>query len=193
MISNEIIIALIGAVSLIVGALIGIFGQFLGNWLDHKKRINFLVFETFFKQKLSYLEKLSLGLEKVVDHESKILFLLNNLGNALGNQEITPQKVKKIFKEIILNSKNILEDFKLNGMSIYFSDKSTIIAPLKKFILTHTEIIVSLRSLLDNNLKEIDRKSYLLNTIPQNLLTSQNLLTEIRKEMFFIKLKNQKI
>lgn len=183
MVANEIIIALIGAGSLIVGALIGILGQFIGNWLDHKKRINFLVFETFFKQRLSYLERLGLGIEKVVDNESKVFFLLNSLGNNIGNQKVTPQKVKKIFKDIIINSAKILEDFKLNGMSIYFSDKSPIINPLKTFILAHTNTITSLRILVDSNLKDTNVKSTLLSSIPQNLLTGQNLLAEVRKEM----------
>ncbi len=182
--AEDIFIALIGASAVLVGTLIGIVGQILGNWIDHKKRIEFLVFETFFKQKLSYLERLGLGIEKVVNRESEIFFLLGNIGNKIGSRTLSKAFVKSaIKKSIIATDKDKLEDFKPNGKGIYISDNSPIIAPLNSFILAHANMLLAWRKLIDGNLKDVNLIRDIIATIPQDTLIGKKLLDEIRKEM----------
>lgn len=183
----EIFIALISFISLISGALIGVFGQILSNWLEHKKKINFLMVEVFFKRRLEYLEKLGYEVEKAVERHSKIFFLINDLNKltkTINSKKISPKEIKSQLGMIIIkiNEEN-LENFKPLGKAMYFSDKSPLINKISQFVLNYAETIVLLRKFIDENLDDENLKNTLNISIQRDLENSKQLMDCIKKEI----------
>ena len=187
---QEIAIALIGAISLICGALIGISGQFVGNWLNHKKKLDYLVFETFFKRRQDYLERLGIEMEKLVERHAQIIYYITNINNKIGNKKITRSLVKKNVTNILLEiNKEKMQNFKPAGSSIYFSDTSPLIGKISVLALQYPNTLLFVRKAIDNNFYDQNIILEMNRLAQQDILNAKLLLDEVRRELLFRKIR----